>query len=153
MASMQLWIRSVLMLYLSDQLDLLGLLREEGEPSSVTDHVKRKLDLRRWILYGRGHFSFSLGFFLSSGLWEGQVIRLVPPGGGCQDVVCHMDASQELGWALATAATSALQHPYDFKVLFECPSLASVCWGEQRKKCLPFLDQNIKERAMLPDLS
>lgn len=29
------------------------------------------------------------------------MIRLVPLWGGCQDVACHMDAGQELGWAKA----------------------------------------------------
>lgn len=41
---------------------------DEDEHSSANNLVKRKLDLGRWVLGGGGNFSFSLGFFLGSGL-------------------------------------------------------------------------------------
>lgn len=102
MAPIHPWGRApVSMPSLSDLFNLLELLREEGEHSSANNLGKRELDLGRWILGRSGNLSFCLGFFLGSGLCGRQMIRFVPVGGGCQDVACHMDASQEWGWAKA----------------------------------------------------
>lgn len=68
-APMQLWGGMVTpMLCLPDQLDMWGFLREEGEYSNANHLVPRKLDLGRWVLHGRGNFSFALGSSPGSGL-------------------------------------------------------------------------------------
>ena len=68
------------------------------------------------------------------------MIRLVSLWGGCQDVACHMDAGQELGWAKARGPWRAarcncclgpdllvsLLVSLNLKVLFKCSSLASA---------------------------
>lgn len=81
------------------------------------------------------------------------MISFVPVDSGCQDVACHMDASQELGWAKACgswrparcnccsgpALPVSLLASLSLKVLFKCSNPASAMLNgiKERMSAMP----------------
>ena len=78
------------------------------------------------------------------------MISFVPVDSGCQDVACHMDASQELGWAKpcgswrparcnccsGPALPVSLLASLSLKVLFKCSNPASAMLNGTKERML-----------------